>query len=504
MKRILFATLIALTIGLPGLALAVPGTVTFTGRLRTSAGPVTDKVTIRFRLLESPAGEEHVWTETHSDLQPKDGMVFAELGSIRSLDGDDVFDGDPLWLEVTVDNEILTPRLPITSVPYAIRAGIASTAETLGGLAPDDVQTRLTAGSGISINGDVVSVDGSGCAAGNVWKYDGAGFRCQPDEVGRVTAGAGIAVTGSEVGLASCPAGQVWKSTGTSWACQSDDAPRYSAGTAIAIGAGNAVSLSSSGCVAGEAWVFDGQSFECVPVGYSAGAGTTVNPSDRTISIDDRVVPRKDGAANQAFDDTTLYLDYANDRVGIGTSSPTSALSVTGDVSARRYVYSSPRARTLFLGADTFAWHPYPREATARTWWYGPGYGYMDSSAGVPALSFVTLSATVALPDGATITELSCQFYDNSSSSNVNTIMSLYRRGFAEVSGSEVARVDALPTSGASPSIRTLVSTAIHDPRVDARGATYYIQGSFRPDPAYGVELRFYGCGVRYTVSEPD
>jgi hypothetical protein len=45
-----------------------------------------------------------------------------------------VLDGGPLWIELQVDSQVLTPRLAITSAAYAVRAGVAEDAELLGGM----------------------------------------------------------------------------------------------------------------------------------------------------------------------------------------------------------------------------------------------------------------------------------------------------------------------------------------------------------------------------------
>jgi len=115
----------------------VPAHVSFAGRLETSSGPVAGPVKLRFQIY---AGDEVVFSETHESVAATAGLVFASLGSVapndNPLDTEKVFTGDPLELEITVNGEVLSPRLPIQSVPYAFRAGVA---DKLGELGPGDV-----------------------------------------------------------------------------------------------------------------------------------------------------------------------------------------------------------------------------------------------------------------------------------------------------------------------------------------------------------------------------
>jgi hypothetical protein len=119
------AAALALTVA-AGAAHAVPTQVSFAGRLVSEDGPVDGNVTLRFRLL---AGASAVWEESHASVAASDGLLFVALGSSVPLD-DRVFTGAALQLEVTVDGEVLSPTLPLASVPYAVRAGEAA---SLGG-----------------------------------------------------------------------------------------------------------------------------------------------------------------------------------------------------------------------------------------------------------------------------------------------------------------------------------------------------------------------------------
>jgi hypothetical protein len=122
------------------------------------------------------------WTETH-DLAVDGGLVLAELGASGSPLNTALFDGSPLWLEIQIEGEILTPRSPIGSVPYALRAeeadhaadaDHASDADALGSIPAADWQRRVT---GTCTNGSAISE-----------VLDNGMVTCQPPSQGDITA----------------------------------------------------------------------------------------------------------------------------------------------------------------------------------------------------------------------------------------------------------------------------------------------------------------------------
>ena len=120
-----------------GTAMAVPNTVNFTGRITQDGTPVTDgTVNLRFELFSAATGATSTgWTEDHTGTEVANGIAYVELGSTNGLD-ESTFDGAALFLELTVNGDVQSPRIAIGSVPYAIRA---ATADTLGSLGPGDV-----------------------------------------------------------------------------------------------------------------------------------------------------------------------------------------------------------------------------------------------------------------------------------------------------------------------------------------------------------------------------
>lgn len=263
---------------------AAPTRINFTGRLSTASGPVNGAVNVTFKLYPALTGGTDVWSETQSGIGADNGLVFVELGAQTTLDTS-VFTGDRMFLEITIGNESLSPRLAINSVPYAINASAANAAATLGGtIGPGDVITSAIGNGGVSAvkagNALSVSLATTGCSTGHVYKFDGTAFSCQPDANTTYTGAGAIAVSGSTISLSTtgCVAGEVWKFDGAGFSCEPDTNTTYTAAGGVAIN-GATISLSTTGCVAGEVWKFNGTSFACVAddnTTYTAGTGLSL------------------------------------------------------------------------------------------------------------------------------------------------------------------------------------------------------------------------------------
>jgi len=83
--------------------------------------PLADQsVQLVFRIYNVEAGGGSLWSETHNVVTNSIGVVSVILGSTNPLAIS--FDA-PLWLQVEVDSEVLSPRRRLTSAPYALSAG---------------------------------------------------------------------------------------------------------------------------------------------------------------------------------------------------------------------------------------------------------------------------------------------------------------------------------------------------------------------------------------------
>lgn len=132
----------------------VPRVINYQGRLTTGEIPASGSFRIIFALYQDPTGGEPVWTEAH-DVPVTDGVFEALLGSKVPLEDGVLSSGGRLYLGIRVGEEAeMTPRLPLTSTAYAIRAaeadGVADGAVGTAELADGAVTTAKLADRAIS------------------------------------------------------------------------------------------------------------------------------------------------------------------------------------------------------------------------------------------------------------------------------------------------------------------------------------------------------------------
>ncbi|MBL0225716.1 MAG: tail fiber domain-containing protein [Geobacteraceae bacterium] len=105
---------------------AVPGTINYQGYLKNTDGtPVKSPTSIRFSLYSSnpPRNDNYVWRETQPAVDVANGIYSTQLGSATPLAAP--FDV-PYWLGVKIEGDAEMDLQPLSSVPYALRAGLAN------------------------------------------------------------------------------------------------------------------------------------------------------------------------------------------------------------------------------------------------------------------------------------------------------------------------------------------------------------------------------------------
>jgi hypothetical protein len=99
----------------------IPHKISYQGKLTDSANgePEGGNHSMVFRIYDDPDAGSILWFESQTVSADSAGVFSAILGSITPVDI--TFDG-PVWLEVEVGGEILSPRREIVSVPFALLA----------------------------------------------------------------------------------------------------------------------------------------------------------------------------------------------------------------------------------------------------------------------------------------------------------------------------------------------------------------------------------------------
>jgi hypothetical protein len=456
MSRLVRSTAIALALAAPLSSRAAAVELGFSARLADAGTPVAGSHTFVVKLFDVATGGVPLWTESHASVEVLGGVAHLVLGSATALD-DALLNGAPLFVELAVDATTLAPRLEVLPGAYAIHAtkagsaltcSSAETASTLGTLAPADVQRRIAgacpAGSSIQ------SIDATGAVA------------CEADDLGVYAAGFGLSLTGNTFAV------------NTDAVQRRIDAACPPASTISAIDA-----LGQVTCTA-----------ETL---YSAGSGLTLDGT--TLAVDGTLVARKDGAAGpQSFDGGTLYVDSTNDRVGVLNTSPTTALDVIGTASATDFAYRAPRAGTYWLPPSAFQAVGSGTAGYATDHIYPVGAGQLN------------LRAPLNLPEGVTLTAVTCEIYDWDSSRDLTTGGSgawVSRRAFGSTSTTTPLST-TFGTSGATDAIQT--RTGSGSAVVDSGGDWYvtaFLQALPSPDASGATYIRFYGCRVSYTSPGP-
>lgn len=227
---------------------------------------------------------------------------------------------------------------------------------------------------------------------------------------------------------------------------------------------------------------------------YSAGTGLGL--VDGIFHVDDSVVARKDPAAgDQTFDGGILHLDYANDRVGVGTTAPATRLDVAGTVTADDFTYSSVRTGTIQL--------PYTAFLVNRndTQWQIDMMGEYIWLNGASQSAFV---ARLSFPPGATITGLTCYVFDLDEANDFDasgSIAQIWARPYTSTARSYTGFLALLTTTGSANSIQAKSGSNVPHP-VDP-DSYYSLSVHLRGTPTSFANLRFYGCTVAYTTPGP-
>jgi hypothetical protein len=156
----------------------------FQGRLQGNTGALVSDGTysIEFKLYESSGGGVSIWDETQN-VTVKNGYFSVGLGSSSAFPGTIDWSQEK-WLTLNVNGDgEMTPRIKLTAVPYAFRAGQADSLTITGGnvsgdnllqKAPGAVQAITGSNAGLRMNqtgtGGLVELQGDGSTVFSVDK----------------------------------------------------------------------------------------------------------------------------------------------------------------------------------------------------------------------------------------------------------------------------------------------------------------------------------------------
>lgn len=231
MKATVRLTTLALAVsaGLSGTTFAQGTAFTYQGRLNDGGNPANGLYDLQFSAYDAAVDGNRVGGPTVNAAVVVSGGLFTTTVDL----GAGVFTGKALWLDVAVRANgagafvAITPRQPITPVPYALYAG------TAGGASPGAVVTSLNAlkdditlaaGPNVTItpNGNTLTISSAGAGGAGIWSVDanntyynagGVGVGTSTPKGALQLASGGLAVTGASSPYAGAGAGAFLEST---------------------------------------------------------------------------------------------------------------------------------------------------------------------------------------------------------------------------------------------------------------------------------------------------
>ncbi|MFA4844584.1 MAG: hypothetical protein WC632_06525 [Candidatus Margulisiibacteriota bacterium] len=147
---------------LVNVALAVPQYLSYQGVLRDSGSNlITGTKAMTFRVYDAVTAGTKKFEMISSEVVVSGGLYNVMLGPIGFAE----LEKGPRWLEVEVGGEILTPRIELVTVAYAVSAASAEAAETVGGFSANLTATAnnlLPLDSDKQLKGMSVSAEAAG------------------------------------------------------------------------------------------------------------------------------------------------------------------------------------------------------------------------------------------------------------------------------------------------------------------------------------------------------
>jgi len=198
-------------------------------------------------------------------------------------------------------------------------------------------------------------------------------------------------------------------------------------------------------------------------------------------------------AGTSYFDSTNSYqfLIKAVNGVGINKNNPATALDVNGTITGDSYKYSVPKTFYYNLHPSSYVnSNAYPN----CSWLLTNAYSRPDTF----NACHITAFSPVHLPEGATVTEFMCRYYDADATNDVTVGAQLYRTPNSSLTSDTMASFSTT-SSGSSGWQSTTAGTPINNP-IDNQLYSYtaFLDWSV---PNFGA-MYFGGCRIAYTMTE--
>lgn len=167
---------------------AIPQTLDLRTRLYDAAGdPIDDTLAIAVSLWDAPIGGSLLYDEQHAGVLVSGGLLHIAIGAGAVDPGsplpsaaEALAAADPVYVEIEIEGETLSPRQAVDGVAYAFISDVAEHADSVGGMQSSDLQPRVE----------------PGCSPGQMISdiHPSGGVTCRTDEGAEYTAGKGLVI----------------------------------------------------------------------------------------------------------------------------------------------------------------------------------------------------------------------------------------------------------------------------------------------------------------------
>ena len=471
-----------------------PNTISFQANLTTPGTtiPIADGTySMDFALFDADIAGVSLWSETQPAVTVSEGLINVQLGSVIPLEISDFY--QPVYLEITIQSETLSPRIALLAVPYA------QTAKAVVGT--DSILFRM-------LDQKAGIVDQTNTALGyySFTKEQGSGFFNEAFGTGALennNGGSQNTAIGSYA-LGSNTTGGTNIAIGYE-ALQSNTDGNEN--TALGVYALNNSTGLGNTAVGGNALRPLATGNYNVAIGYNTGSnavgvehvnGTynTLIGTDASVGVDGLTNASAIGFGAVVSQNNSMVLGNADVNVGIGTSTPIEKLDVNGTVRAGAFDYSSPVEEYYFVPALDFK---IAVESPALSIYF-TGYDRRYFTGGSPG-NAAYIVAPINLPHGSIISQIDFYVYDADATYDITEIR-IYSNG--NTGGYPVSGL----FNGTSPGVstgssgnQTITSSGLSI-TVNNTNQGYWLYAYLR-QPTSGSQLGIYGARITYTKTSP-